>query len=169
MIWVDAHLSPALSRWITAELQHPAQAVRELGLRQAKDPQIFAAARQAGVIILTKDADFAEMVERLGPPRARSLARSVSSAWFNPAPANMPRADRIGSSPAERLSPLCTPATPATPSMFVPFGRRGRSGLVRLRRRRSWLGFFIMLHRPAHDGHHRHAAGEQEPRRQDPK
>ena len=68
MIWVDAHLSPALAAWIAAELQHPAQAVRDLGLRQAKDPQIFAAARQAGVIILTKDADFPEMVERLGPP-----------------------------------------------------------------------------------------------------
>jgi len=68
MIWVDAHLSPALARWITAEFQHPAQAVRDVGLREAKDPQIFAAARQPGLIILTKDADFAELVERLGPP-----------------------------------------------------------------------------------------------------
>lgn len=68
MIWVDAHLSPALARWITAELHHPAQAVRDLGLRQAKDPQIFEAARQTGAILLTKDADFVEMVERLGPP-----------------------------------------------------------------------------------------------------
>ena len=68
MIWVDAHLSPALARWITAEFQHPAQAVRDLGLRQAKDAQIFAAARQPGIIMLTKDSDFIELVERLGPP-----------------------------------------------------------------------------------------------------
>lgn len=68
MIWVDAHLSPALARWITAECQHPARPVRDLGLRQAKDQQIFDAARQPGIIILTKDADFAELVERLGPP-----------------------------------------------------------------------------------------------------
>jgi predicted nuclease of predicted toxin-antitoxin system len=68
MIWVDAHLAPALALWLTAEFQHPAQAVRDLGLRQAKDPQIFAAARQAGAILLTKDEDFVEMVERLGPP-----------------------------------------------------------------------------------------------------
>ena len=41
MIWVDAHLSPALALWITTELKHPAQAVRDLGLRQAKDPADF--------------------------------------------------------------------------------------------------------------------------------
>jgi predicted nuclease of predicted toxin-antitoxin system len=42
--------------------------VRDVGLRQAKDRVIFAAAREAVAIILTKDADFAEMVEREGPP-----------------------------------------------------------------------------------------------------
>jgi predicted nuclease of predicted toxin-antitoxin system len=68
MIWVDVHLSPALARWITTEFNHPAQAVRDLGLRQAKDAKIFEAARQPGMIMLTKDADFPEMVERFGPP-----------------------------------------------------------------------------------------------------
>jgi len=68
MIWLDAHLSPAIAHWITAEFQHPAQAVRDLGLRQAKDPQIFEAARIPGVIIMTKDADFVDLVERLGAP-----------------------------------------------------------------------------------------------------
>jgi len=56
--------------WISAEFGHPAQSVRELELRQAKDKEIFAAARQANAIVMTKDADFAEMVERLGPPPA---------------------------------------------------------------------------------------------------
>lgn len=68
MIWVDAQLSPALAPWIATELGHPANAVRDLGLREAKDPQIFQAAREAQAIVLTKDADFAELVERLGPP-----------------------------------------------------------------------------------------------------
>jgi len=68
MIWVDAHLSPALARWISNRFGHPAQPVRDLGLREAKDRAIFEAARQPGTIILTKDADFAEIVERLGPP-----------------------------------------------------------------------------------------------------
>jgi len=68
MIWVDAHLSPALAKWIAEELRH--QSVRDVGLRHAKDKDIFAAARQVKAIVLTKDADFAEMVERLGPPPA---------------------------------------------------------------------------------------------------
>jgi predicted nuclease of predicted toxin-antitoxin system len=68
MIWVDAHLSPALARWISAEFNLPAQPLRDLGLRNAKDHVIFEAARQENVIILTKDADFAELLERLGPP-----------------------------------------------------------------------------------------------------
>jgi predicted nuclease of predicted toxin-antitoxin system len=54
MIWVDARLSPALAPWIAAELGHPANAVRDLGLREAKDPQIFQAAREAQAIVLTK-------------------------------------------------------------------------------------------------------------------
>jgi predicted nuclease of predicted toxin-antitoxin system len=70
MIWVDAHISPAVARWLSAELGYPARSVRDLGLRNAKDQDIFAAARQAGAVVMTKDADFPEMVERLGPPPA---------------------------------------------------------------------------------------------------
>jgi predicted nuclease of predicted toxin-antitoxin system len=70
MIWVDAHISPAVAKWITVEFGEPAQSVRDLGLRNAKDKDIFAAARKAQAIVMSKDADFAEMVERLGPPPA---------------------------------------------------------------------------------------------------
>jgi predicted nuclease of predicted toxin-antitoxin system len=34
----------------------------------ANDPFIFGAARSANAIVLTKDADFALLLERLGPP-----------------------------------------------------------------------------------------------------
>ncbi len=68
MIWVDAQLAPALARWVTDELGQPAQAVRDLGLREAKDSKIFQAAREAKAIVLTKDADFVELLDRLGPP-----------------------------------------------------------------------------------------------------
>lgn len=44
--------------------------MRDLGLRNAKDKDIFAAASQAEAIVMTKDADFVEMVDRLGPPPA---------------------------------------------------------------------------------------------------
>jgi len=70
MIWVDAHISPAVAKWITAELGEPAKSARDLGLSNAKDKEIFAAARQAHAIVMSKDADFAEMVDRLGAPPA---------------------------------------------------------------------------------------------------
>ncbi len=41
-----------------------------IGLRAAEDPDIFAAARTADCIFLTKDLDFADLVRRRGaPPR----------------------------------------------------------------------------------------------------
>lgn len=67
-IWLDAHLSPSLAPWLEATFGVRAISVRDLGLRDALDPPIFAAARAAGAVVLTKDADFAEMVRRLGPP-----------------------------------------------------------------------------------------------------
>jgi predicted nuclease of predicted toxin-antitoxin system len=43
-------------------------ALRDRGLRDATDQQIFTAARQSGAVVLTKDSDFAELVTRYGPP-----------------------------------------------------------------------------------------------------
>jgi len=43
-------------------------AVRDVNLRDATDEQIFAAARQAGATVITKDSDFVGLVERLGSP-----------------------------------------------------------------------------------------------------
>jgi predicted nuclease of predicted toxin-antitoxin system len=37
-------------------------------LRDATDRQIFAAAQQAGAIVMTKDSDFVELVNRYGAP-----------------------------------------------------------------------------------------------------
>ena len=68
IIWLDAHLSPSISRWISETFTVECASARELGLRDALDPPIFAAARAAGAIVMTKDADFASRVERLGPP-----------------------------------------------------------------------------------------------------
>ncbi len=44
--------------------------MRDLGLRDAKDTEIFQAARQAGAVVMTKDSDFAMLLERFGPPAA---------------------------------------------------------------------------------------------------
>lgn len=67
-VWLDAHLPPSLAPWLAATFGVAAAAARDLGLRDALDPPIFAAARAAGAVVMTKDADFAEMVGRLGSP-----------------------------------------------------------------------------------------------------
>lgn len=67
-IWVDAHLSPAIATWITNTFGVEAVALRDLGLRDAEDPEIFEAAKAQGVIFMTKDSDFVDLVERLGTP-----------------------------------------------------------------------------------------------------
>lgn len=68
IVWTDAHLSPALAPWLQATFGVEAEPLRALGLRDAEDPAIFAAARAAGAVLMTKDSDFAELVARHGPP-----------------------------------------------------------------------------------------------------
>jgi predicted nuclease of predicted toxin-antitoxin system len=53
---VDAQLPPALAAWIR-QRGHEAQAVRELGLRDAEDEEIWTHAIELDAIIVTKDAD----------------------------------------------------------------------------------------------------------------
>lgn len=67
-IWVDAQLSPAIAKWVAEGFHIQAVALRELGLRDASDRQIFEAAKQAGVVVMTKDSDFVELVSQYGPP-----------------------------------------------------------------------------------------------------
>jgi len=67
-IWVDAHLSPAIATWITSNFDVTAAALRDLGLRDAEDPEIFEAAKAQSAILMTKDRDFVDLVDRLGPP-----------------------------------------------------------------------------------------------------
>ncbi|MBD2597759.1 DUF5615 family PIN-like protein [Nostoc spongiaeforme FACHB-130] len=67
-IWIDAHLSPAIATWISNTFGITALALRDVGLRDAEDLEIFEAAKTQGVIFVTKDSDFVDLVERLGTP-----------------------------------------------------------------------------------------------------
>ena len=67
-LWLDAHVSFRLAPWIEEEFDIQVEAVRDLGLRHAKDLEIFESARKASVVVVTKDRDFVELVERLGSP-----------------------------------------------------------------------------------------------------
>ncbi|NEP19866.1 MAG: hypothetical protein F6J97_23760 [Leptolyngbya sp. SIO4C1] len=67
-IWIDAHLSPVIATWVTNNFEVTAAALRDLGLRDAEDLEIFEAAKSQGVIFMTKDRDFVDLVDRLGAP-----------------------------------------------------------------------------------------------------
>lgn len=67
-IWIDAQLSPTIAKWIGVHFSITAVAVRDLGLRDAKDIEIFRAAGAADAVVLTKDADFPHLLSQHGPP-----------------------------------------------------------------------------------------------------
>ena len=62
---VDAQLPPALAQWLR-EAGYTAQAVRDLGLREAEDGAIWIHALQTCTVILTKDEDFAFRAQQDG-------------------------------------------------------------------------------------------------------
>lgn len=66
--WIDAQLPPVLARHLAATHGVKATAIRDLGLRDATDRAIFDAARESDAVLITKDGDFVELVQRLGPP-----------------------------------------------------------------------------------------------------
>jgi predicted nuclease of predicted toxin-antitoxin system len=68
IIWLDAQLSPGLALWITETIGTECLHVRNLGLRDAEDSEIFQKARAAGAVVMTKDEDFIRLVERNGTP-----------------------------------------------------------------------------------------------------
>lgn len=68
MIWVDAQLSPALAPWIQATFGIPCLALRDVGLRDAMDLQIFQEARTKNAVVMTKDVDFPILQAKLGAP-----------------------------------------------------------------------------------------------------
>lgn len=68
IIWIDAQISPAIAPWLKLNFSVNAMALRDIGLRDAEDADIFEAAKSAGAVIMTKDADFSLLLDRLGAP-----------------------------------------------------------------------------------------------------
>lgn len=68
ILWIDAQLSPAIANWLTLTFAVTAVPLRDLGLRDATDREIFLAARREGAIVMTKDSDFVHLLEDFGPP-----------------------------------------------------------------------------------------------------
>lgn len=70
---VDAQLPPALALWLR-EAGHDAQPVRDVGLREAEDSDLWNHALSTGAIIITKDEDF--------PTRAQQTEVSPVIVWL---------------------------------------------------------------------------------------
>src|SRR3990167_567737 len=68
IIWLDAQLSPALAPWIMSKFNVETRALREIGLRDATDSEIFKAARRVNATIMTKDSDFVLLHHHNGAP-----------------------------------------------------------------------------------------------------
>ena len=62
MIWLDTQLSPSLASWIEKNFNEQCKPVRDLGLRDAADFEIYQKAKVANVIVMTKDKDFVELL-----------------------------------------------------------------------------------------------------------
>jgi predicted nuclease of predicted toxin-antitoxin system len=59
---------PAIASWIPQNFPVDAVALRDIGLRDAEDEEIFVAARSAGAVVMTKGSDFLDLLERHGAP-----------------------------------------------------------------------------------------------------
>ena len=68
ILWIDTQLSPHLAPWVTRHLGVEARSASWLGYRDATDQVIFSAAKKANAIVLTKDRDFPDLLDRYGPP-----------------------------------------------------------------------------------------------------
>lgn len=68
--WIDAQLSPGLADWLFQTFGVEALSLRDLGLLEAVDTAIFEAARaqSSPVVVMTKDSDFVDLIERRGSP-----------------------------------------------------------------------------------------------------
>jgi predicted nuclease of predicted toxin-antitoxin system len=67
-IWIDAQISPEIAQWFILTHGIEAMTVKDLGLRNATDRNIFLAAREAKAVLLTKDRDLVDLVAQLGSP-----------------------------------------------------------------------------------------------------
>jgi len=69
-LWLDAQISPLQAEWIKQTFNIQCFALRDLGLRDSSDYEIFMKGKAEGVIVITKDSDFCDLVRvHKSPPK----------------------------------------------------------------------------------------------------
>jgi len=69
-VWLDMQLPPSLCARLSDTLGVPVRHFSTMAFDRTPDERVFAAAREAGVLIVSKDADFAELAHKFGGPPA---------------------------------------------------------------------------------------------------
>ncbi len=68
-IWLDVQLSPIIAKWMAEYTGFIVKSSFSLGYQSLTDIAIYQQAKDYGnIILMSKDADFAEIVNRLGSP-----------------------------------------------------------------------------------------------------
>ncbi len=68
-IWVDTNISPAIAKWLADYTGYLVKSSYILDMNELDDLTIYKMAKAHGkVILLSKDADFPELISRLGSP-----------------------------------------------------------------------------------------------------
>jgi predicted nuclease of predicted toxin-antitoxin system len=68
-IWLDTQLSPIIAKWMAEHTGHILKSSYSLQLNNLSDIVIYNMAKAAGnIILVSKDADFDELINRLGSP-----------------------------------------------------------------------------------------------------
>jgi predicted nuclease of predicted toxin-antitoxin system len=76
-IWLDTQLSPILAKWIAEHTGLVAKSSYSLNFNGLTDSAIYQMARAKGnVILVSKDADFPELISRLGSPPKLIVVRN---------------------------------------------------------------------------------------------
>lgn len=68
-LWLDTHISPAIAKWMMEYTRFTVKSSYSLSLHHLSDLDIYNQAKaQGNVILISKDADFPELISRLGAP-----------------------------------------------------------------------------------------------------
>ena len=68
-IWLDTHISPAVAKWMAQYTGLAVKSSYTLSLQNLPDLEIYKKAKKHGkVILISKDTDFPELINRLGSP-----------------------------------------------------------------------------------------------------
>ena len=67
-IWLDAQLPPQICAWLEDTYDIRALPVRDVGLRDAGDREIYNRAASEDVIVMSKDRDFIDLSMEFGAP-----------------------------------------------------------------------------------------------------